>query len=294
MGAAGPRQQPPRQQPPRQGRPQQAPVTASFQQPGHQATRPALTAQPAGDDGSAGTDDSSGRFRRIGLVTAGVLVVGLVAGGVVWATSSPTEPANPAGSQTTSTTTSVKPRLPADELCTSAIKANPRWVCLTKAAYEGDELVVEYTADWAGEEPNINGGFHLHVYGSDGTDPAADVMGSHAGSERGEWVVKDENPAVLTPDQITEAVGDNRKVCGRIAQGKHELVQDTEGGYATGNCVKITGRPQQGADEPAQPPAQQPNNPPPPVVTTTTTTTTTTEPTPPSSEPSTPALPEGG
>jgi molecular chaperone DnaK len=233
---------------------------------------------------------SGGRFRRIGLVVGGVLVVGLIAGGVVWATNRPSEPAAQTGGQPT-TTPSAESNLPADEQCTAEIKANPRWVCLTKARYNDDgELVVEYNAKWAGAEPDINGGFHLHLYGSDGSDPAADIMGSHAGSERGEWVIKDENPAVLTPEQIDEAVGDNRKVCARIANGDHELVKDADGGYTTGNCVRIKGkRPEADNGGPAEPPAQQPpqNNPAPPPTTTTPPPTTTAPPT--TTEPPAPA-----
>lgn len=247
---------------------------------------------PPSGPSNGDSDERPGRGRRIGLVVAGVLLVGLIAGGVVWATNRPDE-ATPA-SDNKSTPPTTESSLPADEQCTDAIKSNPRWVCLTSARYVDGELVVKFDAEWAGSEPDINGGFHLHLFGSDGTDPAAEIMGRHAGSSAGKWVVKDESPAVLSPENIAEAIGDNPKVCARIAQGEHELVQDENGGYDTGNCVKIRGERPEQEPEGQDNPAPAPNPPPAPPTTTEPTTTepTTTEPT--TTEPPAPTAAEGG
>src|SRR5690606_14070055 len=67
--------------------------------------------------------------------------------------------------------------LPPDERCTDEIRANPRRVCLTSARFEDGELVIGYEAAWADGVPDVNGGYHLHLYGGDGTDPPADLMG---------------------------------------------------------------------------------------------------------------------
>ena len=128
--------------------------------------------------------------------------------------------------------------LPPDEQCTDAIQANEMWVCITSAAIQGGELVIHYNAEWAGQVPTIQNGFHLHIYGGDGTTPPDHTMGTHA-DQRGDWVIKDTNPAVLTADEVSRVIGDYPKVCARIANGDHQLVPDTSGGYTTGNCWPI-------------------------------------------------------
>jgi hypothetical protein len=131
--------------------------------------------------------------------------------------------------------------LPADEQCTDAIMSNPRWVCLTSAIVADGKITIDYRSD--GSPLNVNGGYHLHVYGGDGTSPAAEVMGMQAPeSEQGTWYVEDRHPAVLTLDdeRFLTAIGDAPKVCARIGDATHHLVPDTTGAYATGNCVPIT------------------------------------------------------
>jgi actin-like ATPase involved in cell morphogenesis len=133
--------------------------------------------------------------------------------------------------------------VPADEQCTDKIKSNTRWVCLTKATFDGQKITIEYEADFNGQTPNVNGGFHLHIYGGDGTNPAEDTMGGQAGSNAGNWYVEDKNPSVRTANSqdFREAIGANaKKVCARIADRRHNLVEDVDGGYHTGNCVPIT------------------------------------------------------
>jgi molecular chaperone DnaK len=155
------------------------------------------------------------------------------------ATEGPIETAGPVTEETIPPVEETEEPLPPDEQCTEEIRSNERWVCLTSAVMEGDQLVVDYQAEWAGEIPNITNGFHLHIYGGDGTTPPDHLMGNQAGDQALAWVIKDEQPAILTPDNIAEAVGDQPKVCARIANGEHGLVQDINGGYNTGNCVPI-------------------------------------------------------
>lgn len=164
------------------------------------------------------------------LVVVGGVGVGLaVSGGDKPATTPP------------ATKTTTDSALPADERCTDAIMSNPRWVCLTSAIIANGQITIDYRS--GGGPFSINGGYHLHVYGGDGTTPAAAVMGMQAPpAEQGKWYVEDRHPAVLplTDDRFTSAIGDAPKVCARIADANHHLVPDPDGGFATGNCVPIT------------------------------------------------------
>lgn len=119
--------------------------------------------------------------------------------------------------------------------------SNPRWVCLTSAIVADGRITIDYRGD--GAPLNINGDYHLHVYGGDGTTPPANAMGMQApAAEQGKWYVEDKHPAVLnvTDERFRTSIGDAPKVCARIADANHHLVPDTNGTYATGNCVPIT------------------------------------------------------
>jgi molecular chaperone DnaK len=133
--------------------------------------------------------------------------------------------------------------LPADEQCTDQIKSNPRWVCLTRATFDGTKLTIEYVANFAGASPNVNGGYHIHIYGGTGTTPPDDIMGTQS-SNPGRWYVEDKNPSVRTASSADyrQAIGNQPKVCGRIANGSHQLVPDNSGNgtYHTGNCVPVS------------------------------------------------------
>ncbi|MFV2109066.1 Hsp70 family protein [Micromonospora sp. LOL_015] len=134
------------------------------------------------------------------------------------------------------------PDIPADEQCTDEIKSNWTWVCLTSARVAGGKLTVEYEAEFGGNQPSTNGGWHLHIYGSDGTNPPDHIMGSHVpDGQQGFWYVEAKQPSVVWTDDpaFINAVGDQPKVCARIANSAHELAQHDNGSYTTGNCVKI-------------------------------------------------------
>jgi molecular chaperone DnaK len=130
--------------------------------------------------------------------------------------------------------------VPVDEQCTDEIRANPRWICLTSASFDDQgRLVVEYDAEWGDELPDRSAGFHMHLYGGDGVDPPAETMGNQA-AEPGAWYIEDADPAVIPADRVPTVIGDAPKVCARISDGTHHLVRDTTGGFATGNCTRIS------------------------------------------------------
>lgn len=129
--------------------------------------------------------------------------------------------------------------LPADERCTPDIMANENWVCLTSAIVADGKITIDYRSSGAFDLHGI----HLHIYGGDGTNPAARVMGQQVpDSEQGNWYNEANHPAVLelTDPHFRSAIGDAKKVCARIADAKHLLVPDKDGAYVTGNCVPIT------------------------------------------------------
>jgi actin-like ATPase involved in cell morphogenesis len=199
--------------------------------------------------------DGPSRNRRAPMLAAGgVLAAAAIATAVVlnMGDDPTTTTGNLAGAATATSpvatpapvaTTPAEPVIPADEQCTDTIQANERWVCLTSATIADGEIVIEYDAEFAGSTPNINGGFHLHIYGADatGTDPPDEVMGSHAANP-GDWYIEDQNPSVRSVDSdvFQQNIGDAPKVCARIANGQHELVPDVEGTFTTGNCVPIS------------------------------------------------------
>ena len=116
-------------------------------------------------------------------------------------------------------------------------------MCIIAARFDGTWVTIDYEANWAGGTPNVNGGYHLHIYGGDGTTPADRVMGSQAGAGAGRWYVEDKNPSkVSTSMDQYQVVANKPKVCARIANNKHALVPDNSGNgtYKTGNCFPVT------------------------------------------------------
>jgi len=217
------------------------------------ADRGAAGRAPLPPPGRPGGDPGRRRSRWPVVVGAGVVAAALAAAGVGWAladrgterdagqgqqsqqtgqTEQPTPPAD---------ASSAPPQPSADEQCTDEIRSNPRWVCLISARFDGSELVIEYEAEFAGDTPNVNGGYHLHLYGGDGTNPPDEIMGTHAANQ-GTWQVEDRpSPLRYTADHrlVVEVIRDRPKVCARIAQGQHALVEAVNGGYTTGNCAPI-------------------------------------------------------
>lgn len=173
------------------------------------------------------------------MLAAGVVALVLLGGaGVGFAVLGGDDTGSGAGGPTTTASNSS---LPVDEQCTEAIMSNPRWVCLTSAIIADGRLTIDYRGD--GAPLKINGDYHLHIYGGDGVNPPADIMGGQAPeSEQGKWYMEDRHPAVLdiTDERFRIAIGDAPKVCARIADAKHHLVPDKSGTFATGNCVSIT------------------------------------------------------
>ena len=87
--------------------------------------------------------------------------------------------------------------------------------------------------------PNIETGFHLHIYGGNGTSPDESTVGSQV-VEHSKYYFEDQEPSVRkTSDPDFAAIGDARKVCARIAHSGHGLAKAHDGTYHTGNCVPI-------------------------------------------------------
>ena len=189
------------------------------------------------------------RSRRLQLlIAAGAGVAVLLIAGIAFAVSNLGGGNGGGGGQGQGTTPpgqqqTTAPAVPADQVCTDQIKSNPRWVCLTKATLNNKQLVIEY--DSSNTPFDVTGGFHLHIYGTDGTgtNPPDRIMGAQS-RPAGNWYVEDKNPSVrsITSGDYKEAIGANaKKVCARIANSRHELVPDASGAgtFVTGNCVPI-------------------------------------------------------
>jgi hypothetical protein len=216
--------------------------------PGAETTAPIELAAPAGPPPAGNPATGAHPARRRMLVGAGlVLAAVLVAGGVAYAQydrGGDQDQAGAAPPASTQPSISAAPAVPADELCTDEIKSNRRWVCLTSAVLAGGKLTLKYDVAYAGSKPDVNSGYHVHFYGSDGKNPPDHVMGSHAPkSTRGKYYYDDRQPSVLDVDDSRYAgvIGDAGKVCARIAIAGHGLVPDNKSTYKTGNCMPITG-----------------------------------------------------
>jgi hypothetical protein len=200
--------------------------------------------------------------RRTTLIAAGAaLAVLLTTGVIAWVlrdnNKTPTDNTAGPGTSTnlvptTSPTPSAAPStsappdtsggggVPADEQCTDELKANVKWVCLIKATFDGTKLTIEWEAEWHGVKPNVNSGYHLHIYGGDGVTPADSTMGLHS-QNPGKWYLEDKEPSVRTASSTDyiRAIGNMPKVCARIADKRHHLYPDAKGTYKTGNCLTI-------------------------------------------------------
>jgi len=181
------------------------------------------------------------------LVAAAAAVLLLAVGGTAWALTRSGGRNGAAaqvapGRQPSQAPASSQPAaaaVPPDEQCTDAMKMSTRWVCLTKATLHDNTLTVWYTAEWHGVPPDIKKGFHLHIYGGDGTDPDESTMGSQA-VQHSKYYFEDQEPSVRqTSDADFDAVGDAKKVCARIAHSGHGLEKAYDGSYHTGNCIPI-------------------------------------------------------
>ena len=127
--------------------------------------------------------------------------------------------------------------------CTSAITANPRWVCLKQATFANNTLTIVYDAAFGATDPSIEGGYHLHIYGDQGKSapPSAAIEGLQA-RYPGHWYTEDTSPSVrgVTSDDYTTAITNASKlVCARIATADDVLVKDLNGTFETGNCIPI-------------------------------------------------------
>jgi molecular chaperone DnaK len=189
-----------------------------------------------------------GRGRRRMLVGAVVALAVLLGGGVAYAQYNRAGNGENKGAPgiiagTSASAKPSEPALPADEQCTDEIKNNRRWACLTSAVIANGKLTLKYEVDYAGSKPNVETGYHVHFYGSDGKNPPDHIMGSQAPkSQRGIYYYDSHEPSILSVKdyRFTSAIGDAKKVCVRIAVAGHGLVPDAHSMFKTGNCWPIT------------------------------------------------------
>ena len=218
-----------------------------------EATAATRAAVPVGPSGSArpappGRKPAGRRpARRRTLVGAGLALAALlVASGVAYAQygrdGDKLTGSGAGAGASTALKASPSSTIPADEQCTDEIKSNRRWVCLTSAVIAKGKITIKYDVQYAGSKPNVNSGYHLHIYGGDGTHPADHLMGSQVPGSKYKYYWEDRPTSVLDTDdpRFISAIGDAKKVCARIARAGHGLVPDTKSTYQTGNCVPIT------------------------------------------------------
>jgi len=181
--------------------------------------------------------------RRLPVIVAAAAVLVLAATGTAWALGRSGDrggvPRAAGAVQSASASVAAKAVAAADELCTAEMKKSTRWVCLTKATLHDNTLTIRYDAEWHGSRPDIQSGFHLHIYGGDGIHPDESTMGSQA-VRHSKYYFEDKEPSVRrTTDPDFQAVRDATKVCARIADSGHGLAKAHDGSYHTGNCVPI-------------------------------------------------------
>jgi actin-like ATPase involved in cell morphogenesis len=179
------------------------------------------------------------RRRITALAVAAAAVLVLAAGATVGAMSRTGDTKAQAAVVSSSALAGRRAAAAADEKCTDEMKKSTRWVCLTKATLHDNTFTVWYEAEWHGSRPDIRNGFHLHIYGGDGTSPDESTMGSQA-VRHSKYYFEDQEPSVRkTSDPDFKAVGDATKVCARIADSGHGLAKAHDGSYHTGNCIPI-------------------------------------------------------
>jgi hypothetical protein len=195
--------------------------------------------------------------RRPMLIAGGLVLVAIIAAVAVTLSNLGNGGGNPNGAgqtlgvdQTTGAapTTEAAAPIPPDEQCTEEIKANPRWVCLTSAVFDGNKITISYDASWNGGQPALDS-FHVHFWAAkNGNNPPETTKGTQF-PDHGGWYIDDQEPSVrkINSADFREGIGANgqpraAKVCARIADAQHRLVEDKTGNgtYHTGNCVKIT------------------------------------------------------
>ncbi|NMO49701.1 Hsp70 family protein [Actinoplanes sp. TBRC 11911] len=121
------------------------------------------------------------RGKRRLLIGAGLgLALLLAAGGVAYAQYGRDDGKKNIPAAAIQPSVKPSPTLPADEQCTDEIKSNRRWVCLTSAVLADGKLTINYNVDYDGSTPDVDAGYHLHIYGGDGKYPPDHLMGSHA------------------------------------------------------------------------------------------------------------------
>ena len=141
---------------------------------------------------------------------------------------------------------------PAIEQCSTAIRKNPAWVCLSHATMSGSQLMLMYNSNFT--PTRAASGRHLHIFtaqlNGDGTvTPADSSMGmqSRPTSTTGSWWTSYQAGSITIALSRPADSPKHRSltkmdpfVCVRVATQQHGLVRDLHGGYRTGNCIRIS------------------------------------------------------
>ncbi|HEX2808159.1 MAG TPA: kelch repeat-containing protein, partial [Kineosporiaceae bacterium] len=126
-----------------------------------------------------------------------------------------------------------------------------KWACLTSAVLRNGGLAIDYTTNFTPSDAAGQGHFHLHFFaanpkGDTDTVPSAAVEQMSSANPGSWFTVYDQN--VKNIDASTERAGGKAPLdmehfsllCVRVAMGAHDLARDNNGGYDTGNCVRIS------------------------------------------------------
>jgi len=129
-------------------------------------------------------------------------------------------------------------RLQDEELCTDAIQAQGRWVCITNVEFDGTTLFASFDFEFNDGDANLNadGGYHLHFFNGDVDDPIdAGTPNGGASNGTGNWEIWDDPSGYSTdPIAIFNGVVPSQ-LCVEVANPTHSIEN-----LESGNCFPVT------------------------------------------------------
>jgi molecular chaperone DnaK len=122
--------------------------------------------------------------------------------------------------------------LPESAQCSDLIMSQPRWVCITSVTFDGTKLTAGFISENGGSVFNAGGGFHVHFFDGDQSDPVTAGLSGDASTGGGNWQVWDLTPVY---ESVKWADTDIQVICGRVATSSHTLES-----LDSGNCFPVT------------------------------------------------------
>jgi hypothetical protein len=116
--------------------------------------------------------------------------------------------------------------------CTEDIKRSQRWACLSRATFDGERMVIRLNSEFSDSKPNSKGGFHIHIFGSDGKNSATGPPGRYL-------YPVDKPLSVRKAAGKYAGIGEFPYLCARTVDRNHNLLPDARGSSLTGNCVPV-------------------------------------------------------